>query len=71
MLFQSGKVEEFRKTLEDHRFHIGKLETVLRFVDNDAVDLDKVRFLKRPERGNVKPVWCSFFVCKATNFFGK
>lgn len=37
------RMEELKNKLEKHRFHIKKLETLLRMLDNMSVEVDKVR----------------------------
>ena len=41
-LQRNERSDELRKNLERHRFHVNKLEAVMRMVDNDAIDLDEV-----------------------------
>ena len=36
------KEENIKKSIENHRFHISKLEALMRAVDNDALDIEKV-----------------------------
>lgn len=40
------RVEELKGWLEKHRFHITRLETLMRMVDNDAIDVDQIRKIK-------------------------
>lgn len=40
------KVDDLKAKLDRHKFHISKLETLLRLVDNDNVDLDQVKKIK-------------------------
>ena len=42
MLQKAERVEELKGWLEKHRFHITRLETLMRMVDNDAVEVDQV-----------------------------
>ena len=37
-----GRKDELGTVLGRHRWHIGKLEMVMRLLDNDAVDTEKV-----------------------------
>ncbi len=39
---KQDRLEELKNWLERHRFHISKLESIMRMVDNDAIDLDQV-----------------------------
>ncbi len=41
-LQKQDRLEELKNWLERHRFHIGKLESIMRMVDNDAIELDQV-----------------------------
>ena len=45
----SDKIEEFTNLLEKHRDHVLKLETILRMLDNKAVEISQVSqsFLNR------------------------
>lgn len=36
------KIEEYKTLLEKHRDHVQKLETLLRMLDNDTVDINQV-----------------------------
>jgi len=38
------KLDELKARVERHRFHIRKLETVLRMLDNMSVEVKKVSF---------------------------
>lgn len=40
------KVDDLKSKVDRHKFHIAKLETLLRLVDNDGVDLDQVKKIK-------------------------
>lgn len=40
------RMEELRGKLDRHKFHITKLETLLRMLDNDGVDVEQVRRIK-------------------------
>ena len=39
-------IEEFQHHLEKHRDHVQKLETLLRMLDNDNVNIDQVKKLQ-------------------------
>lgn len=39
---KQDRMEELKNKLEKHRFHIKKLETLLRMLDNMSVEVDKV-----------------------------
>ncbi len=39
---KQDRLDELRAWLDKHRYHIGRLETLMRMVDNDAIDLDQV-----------------------------
>ena len=39
---KQDRIEELKGFIEKHRFHISRQETILRMVDNDAIDLDTV-----------------------------
>lgn len=43
---KQDRMDELRGKLERHRFHITKLETLLRMLDNDGVDVEQVRRIK-------------------------
>lgn len=40
------RMEELKSKLEKHRFHIKKLETLLRMLDNMSVEVDQIRRIK-------------------------
>lgn len=40
------RTEELKAKTERHKFHIKKLETILRLLDNDGVEVDQVRGIK-------------------------
>ncbi|CAL1583642.1 unnamed protein product [Knipowitschia caucasica] len=40
------RIEELKKFIERHRFHIRMLETILRMLDNDSVQVDAIRKIK-------------------------
>lgn len=37
------RMDELKLSMERHRFHMGKLETILRMLDNLSVDINAVR----------------------------
>ena len=39
----ADQIEEYQNLLERHRDHVQKLETLLRMLDNDNVNIDQVR----------------------------
>ena len=39
----ADKIEDFNNLCEKHREHVSKLETLLRMLDNDAVNISQVR----------------------------
>lgn len=39
-------IEEYQRLLEKHRDHVLKLETILRMLDNDTVNMDQVRVMQ-------------------------
>lgn len=39
----ASRVEELRVHLEKHRYHINKLETLMRMLDNGTIETDKIR----------------------------
>lgn len=41
------RMDELRGKLDRHKFHITKLETILRLLDNDGVEVDQVRPILR------------------------
>ncbi|XP_068616190.1 CCR4-NOT transcription complex subunit 3-like, partial [Brachionichthys hirsutus] len=43
---KQDRVEELKKFVEKHRHHIRMLETILRMLDNDSVQVDAVRRIK-------------------------
>lgn len=43
---KQDRIDEFRGKLERHKFHISKLETLLRKLDNDCVEVEKIRLIK-------------------------
>lgn len=40
------RIEELKKLIERHRYHILMLETILRMLDNDSVQVDSIRKIK-------------------------
>lgn len=43
---KQDRIDEFRSKLERHKFHISKLETLLRKLDNDDVEVEQIRRIK-------------------------
>lgn len=43
---KQDRMDELRAKLDRHKFHITKLETLLRMLDNDGVDVEQVRRIK-------------------------
>lgn len=43
---KQDRMDELRGKLDRHKFHITKLETLLRMLDNDGVEVDQVRRIK-------------------------
>jgi len=43
---KQDRMDEFRGKLDRHKFHITKLETLLRMLDNDGVEVEQVRRIK-------------------------
>lgn len=43
---KQDRMDELRGKLDRHKFHITKLETLLRMLDNDGVDVEQVRRIK-------------------------
>ncbi|GBP48940.1 CCR4-NOT transcription complex subunit 3, partial [Eumeta japonica] len=43
---KQDRMEELKTKLEKHRFHIKKLETLLRMLDNMSVEVDQIRKIK-------------------------
>lgn len=43
---KQDRVDQLRTYLERHRYHISKLETIMRMVDNDAIDIDQIKKIK-------------------------
>lgn len=43
---KQDRMEDLRSKLERHKFHITKLETLLRLLDNDSVEADQIRKIK-------------------------
>ena len=39
---KSERLDQLKHWIEKHRFHIKKLETLLRMLDNNAVDIESV-----------------------------
>uniref|UniRef100_A0A671XBW1 CCR4-NOT transcription complex subunit 3 n=1 Tax=Sparus aurata TaxID=8175 RepID=A0A671XBW1_SPAAU len=43
---KQDRIEELKKFIEKHRHHIRMLETILRMLDNDSVQVDSIRKIK-------------------------
>lgn len=43
---KQDRIEELKRLVERHRFHIGMLETILRMLDNDSIQVDSIRKIK-------------------------
>ena len=43
---KQDRIEELKRLIERHRFHIRMLETILRMLDNDSVQVDSVLKIK-------------------------
>ncbi|KAK3525347.1 hypothetical protein QTP86_030335 [Hemibagrus guttatus] len=43
---KQDRIEELKKLIERHRYHIRMLETILRMLDNDSVQVDSIRKIK-------------------------
>lgn len=43
---KQDRMDELRGKLDRHKFHISKLETLLRMLDNDSVDVEQVRRIR-------------------------
>ncbi|KAM4538952.1 CCR4-NOT transcription complex subunit 3-like isoform 2-T2 [Odontesthes bonariensis] len=43
---KQDRIEELKKHIEKHRYHIRMLETILRMLDNDSVQVDAIRKIK-------------------------
>ena len=39
---QQKQVDELKERVEKHRWHISKMESILRMLDNDQLDIDPV-----------------------------
>lgn len=46
---KQDRMDELKGKLEKHRFHIRKLETLLRMLDNTAVEVGQVMSQKKKE----------------------
>lgn len=42
---KQDRVDDLKSKVEKHRFHIKKLETILRMLDNMSVEVNQVRIL--------------------------
>uniref|UniRef100_A0A8C9VAJ6 CCR4-NOT transcription complex subunit 3 n=1 Tax=Scleropages formosus TaxID=113540 RepID=A0A8C9VAJ6_SCLFO len=43
---KQDRIEELKRFIEKHRYHIRMLETILRMLDNDSVQVDSIRKIK-------------------------
>ncbi|KAM6899716.1 CCR4-NOT transcription complex subunit 3-like [Xenentodon cancila] len=43
---KQDRIEELKKSIEKHRYHIRMLETILRMLDNDSVQVEAIRKIK-------------------------
>nr|XP_023685872.1 CCR4-NOT transcription complex subunit 3 isoform X1 [Paramormyrops kingsleyae]XP_023685873.1 CCR4-NOT transcription complex subunit 3 isoform X1 [Paramormyrops kingsleyae]XP_023685874.1 CCR4-NOT transcription complex subunit 3 isoform X1 [Paramormyrops kingsleyae]XP_023685875.1 CCR4-NOT transcription complex subunit 3 isoform X1 [Paramormyrops kingsleyae] len=43
---KQDRIEELKRFIEKHRYHIRMLETILRMLDNDSVQVDAIRKIK-------------------------
>lgn len=43
---KQDKMDDLKAKLERHKFHVTKLETLLRMLDNDSVDVDQIKKIK-------------------------
>lgn len=43
---KQDKMDDLKSKLERHKFHITKLETLLRMLDNDSVDVEQIRKIR-------------------------
>uniref|UniRef100_A0A8C1G568 CCR4-NOT transcription complex, subunit 3b n=1 Tax=Cyprinus carpio TaxID=7962 RepID=A0A8C1G568_CYPCA len=43
---KQDRIEELKRMIERHRYHIRMLETILRMLDNDSVQVDSIRKIK-------------------------
>jgi CCR4-NOT transcription complex subunit 3 len=43
---KQDKMDDLKSKLERHKFHIAKLETLLRMLDNDSVDIDQIKKIR-------------------------
>lgn len=45
-LQKQDRIEELKKFIEKHRYHIRMLETILRMLDNDTLQVEAIRKIK-------------------------
>lgn len=43
---KQDRIEELKRLIERHRYHIRMLETILRMLDNDSVQVDAIHKIK-------------------------
>lgn len=46
LLQKQDRIEELKRLIERHRFHIRMLETILRMLDNDSIPVDSIQKIK-------------------------
>ena len=42
---KTDRIEDLKDWLEKHRYHIKNLEILMRMLNNESIDCDKVRFI--------------------------
>lgn len=45
-MMKQDRIEELKRMVERHRFHIRMLETILRMLDNDSIVVDSILKIK-------------------------
>lgn len=43
---KQDRIEELKRLIERHRYHIRMLETILRMLDNDSIQVEAIRKIK-------------------------
>lgn len=43
---KQDRIEGLKRHIEKHRYHIRMLETILRMLDNDSINVDSIRKIK-------------------------
>lgn len=56
---KQDRIEELKKFIEKHRYHIRMLETILRMLDNDSVQVEAIRKIKVRSSPQKAPEWLS------------